>query len=202
MSWLVLLASCANGQVDTGDMDAMEPIDTGIDHGGIMLDSGVSDAGESGLIDSGVDAFDAGCSTSDAGLGGIGVPMGTTASASSSWQTSTPDKSIDGDLGTGWNAGGYSGSLTITFPQAQVMNGIHIATAALPASQETWTVYGYQNSMPTMIGSATMTAPQGVAVLAPINVMVGGYDQIRIDVTAQSSWASIVEVSILTPNCP
>jgi hypothetical protein len=199
--WPLVLLSCANGRVDpTDDMDSSTPpVDTGVDHGGIMLDSGVTD---SGAADSGVDAFDAGCSKSDAGLGGIGIPMGTTATASSSWQTSTPDKAIDGDLGTGWNAGGYSGSLTITFPQAQVMNGVRLATAASPASSETWTIYGIQNSTPTMIGSATMTAPNGIAVLSPINVMVGSYDAIRIDVAAQSSWASIVEVSVLTPNCP
>jgi len=182
------------------DEDAsMAPADSGSDRIGITLDTGVM---ESGPMDTGVDAFDAGCSTSDAGLGGIGVPMGTTASATTSWQTSTPDKAIDGDLGTGWNAGGYSGSLTIAFPKSQVMNGVRLATAASPASQETWTIFGYQNNTPQMIGQGTMTAPQGVAVLAPINVQVGSYDQIRIDVTAQSSWASIVEVSILTPNCP
>src|SRR2546427_8914214 len=110
LAWPIVILSCAQGRIEMIEGDAsMEPADTGIDHGGVMLDSGVV---ESGAMDSGVDAFDAGCSTADAGLGGIGIPMGTTASASASWQTSTPDKSIDGDMGTGWNAGGYSGSLT------------------------------------------------------------------------------------------
>jgi len=44
--------------------------------------------------------------------------------------------------------------------------------------------------------------PQGVSVLAPINVTPGAYDAIRIDTSSQQSWIAIVEVSILTPECP
>ncbi len=199
---LFVVSACATGRIETMP-DAMAPAaDAASDRGGVVLDANNGSDATDAPADSGFDAFDAGCSTSDAGLGGIGVPNGTTASASSSWSTSTPDKSIDNDLGTGWNAGGYSGSLRITFPAPQALNGVRFASAASPASSETYTIYGYQNSVPAMIGSATLNVPNGIAVLAPINVMVGNYDEIRIDVAAQSSWASIVEVSVLTPNCP
>lgn len=199
--WL-LVAACAEGRLAPDDDGGPpSPADAGGDR--VTLDAPASsEAGSDALDDGGVDAMDAGCSQSDAGLGGIGVPAGTTASASSSWQTSTADKAIDGDLGTGWNAGGTSGSLTLTFAAAQPLNGVRLATAALPQSSETYTVYGYSGMTPTMIGQATLTVPQGVAVLSPINVTPGGYDAIRIDVASSQSWASIVEVSILTPNCP
>jgi hypothetical protein len=199
---MLLLVGCAAGRVEPASDADIEPADTGTDRGGVMLDGGTGDANDASVMDSGVDAFDAGCSTADAGLGGIGIPMGTTASATSTYSTDTPDHAIDGDLGTGWNAGGFSGSLTITFPSAQSMNGVRLAAAASPGSSETYNVYGIQSSTPTLIGAATLNVPQGVSVLAPISVQVGSYDAIRIDVTAQSSWAAIIEVSVLTPNCP
>jgi hypothetical protein len=145
---------------------------------------------------------DAGCSTSDAGLGGIGIPSGSVASASSSYSTNTPNLAIDGDLSTYWNAGGYSGSITVTFPSAQTIDGLRIAATASPATNETYSVYGIQGASSTLIGSATLSVPQGINILPAIMLTAGTYDGIEVQVNGMSSWVAIAEMSLLTSGCP
>lgn len=206
LGWLGLAAlvfGCANGLV-TDAVDA-SPIDATVDRASLpdaTADHSPGDASGPDTSDINVpDAFDAGCSQLDAGMGGIGIPANSTATGGS-YQSNTPDKAIDGDLGTYWNAGGYAGSITITFPSPQTFSGIRIASVASPGSSESYTITGYQNNTPQMIGAATVQVPAGVSIVAPISVTPGAYDQIRIDVTAGSSWAAMAEVSLLTQYCP
>lgn len=208
-SWVFLIgvtvAACANGLAVEGSDASSPPIDATTDRnnlGDATTDRTASDASGPDTADISVpDAFDAGCSQLDAGMGGIGIPPNSTATGNS-YQTSTPDKAIDGDLDTTWNAGGYGGSIVIKLGSVQLISGVHIASIASPGSNETYTITGYQNSNPTVIGSATVQVPAGLSLLAPISVTMGSYDQIQIDVASDSSWAAIAEVSLLTQYCP
>ncbi len=198
------LVGCANGLV-LESPDASAPGDATTDRTILpdaTSDQGASDASSPDTADINVpDTFDAGCSQLDAGMGGIGIPPNSTATGGS-YQANTPDKAIDGDLNTYWNAGGYSGGITIKLASVQVISGIRIASIASPGSSETYTITGYQNNNPMMIGNATLQAQAGLQILAPISVTTGSYDQIQIDVTSGSSWAAIAEVSLLTQYCP
>ncbi len=185
------LQACATGKIldsDGGPTDAGGQ-DASIEVSILPLDGAV------------LDVFDAGCAK-DASLGGVGVPAGSTASATTSYSTSTPNLAIDGDTTTYWNAGATTGSLTVTFPSATTFDGVHLECAALPASSETFTITGYQSGTPAQIGTSTQTVAQGVSALAPISVTAGAYDAIKIDVTSSQSWVAIAEVSLLTTYCP
>jgi hypothetical protein len=161
-----------------------------------------SDATNGSDAGNGSDASDGGCSTWDAGLGGIGIPSGTTATASGSYSSNTPDKAIDMDLSTYWNSGGYSGWIQLTFPSPQTIDGVRIAAVASPPTNETYQVYGITNNNPTLIGSATLSVPGSISVLPPISLTQGAYDGIKLVVGGNASWVAVAEVSLLTTGCP
>ena len=195
------LTGCANGGLVDNDADDPIPKGDGGPKDATLLDVPTTDA----PIDSGVPdtpAPDSGCPQNDAGLGGILVPNGTTATATGSYQANTPDLVIDGNPGTYWNAGGYTGSITVTFPSALLLSGVRFITVASPSATETYTIYGITGGNPTMIGSQQLAVPAGASLAAPISVTQGTYDAIRIDVSSSGSWAALAEISILTPQCP
>ncbi len=202
MRWLALglvalvaiVGACANSASPSSDSGA-PPSDAhvNVDVLTIPIDTGASDAS--------LDVFDAGCDP-DCALGGIGLPAGTTATATTSYQTSTPDLAVDGDPSTYWNAGDVTGSLTITFPSPQTFDAIRIEAIALPISNETYAITGFQDAVPIAIGQSTQSVPQGSTVLAPIGVTIGTYDAIEIDVTSDASWVAIGEVALVTQACP
>jgi len=111
------------------------------------------------------------CSSSP--LGGIGVPAGTTASASASYSTNTPDKAIDGILGRGWNSGSGSGWLRLDFPAPTALTGIRIAALASPTTDEKFVIT--DSVQGTKLGEATLRVAAGStpAQLAPIPVTPG-----------------------------
>lgn len=194
LSCLALVMGCANGQVVDDDSGA-PPEDVHVNEVVTLPEAG-GDA-----KDASIDVFDAGC-TPDAALGGIGLPAGTTATATTSYDVNTPDLAVDGNLGTYWNAGDLTGSLTITFSSAQTFDAVRIRATALPTSDETYTLTGYQDAVQVQIGQSTQSVAQGSSVLAPIAVTAATYDAIRIDVTSTQSWVAITEVGLVTPSCP
>ena len=192
---LIALGACANGTHI--ESDSGTPPDSSTNDALILpLDASKDVA----LADAGVDAFDAGCV--DAALGGIGMPAGSTATATSSYDVNTPDLTIDGDITTYWNSGGTTGSLTITFPAAQTFDAVRISVTALPTCDETYTITGFQDANPVLIGSSTQSAVEGGSILQPIAVTAGTYEAIRIDVSSTQSWVAISEVALVTPYCP
>src|SRR5947209_4696846 len=145
-----LFAACANAPT-TGD-DAAVPV----------TDSGAPDVTKIPLdasADASVDVFDAGCAK-DAALGGVAMPAGASASASGSYN-STPAMLIDGDLGTVWNSGGFSGSFTIMFASPVTFDGVKLYVNALPTTSETYTIFGIQDVQVAQIAQSTQTATQG-----------------------------------------
>jgi hypothetical protein len=189
----VLLAACANAPatIDAGtpkpDAEQAAEVVT------LPLDSGMGDASDA--------AFDAGCAA-DAALGGVGLPTGTTASATTTYDPDTPDLVVDGDPNTYWNAGAVTGSLTITFPSPQTFTGVRLAVTALPACDETYAITGFQDAVPISIGQSTESVAEGTTILPTIGVTIGTYDAIRIDVTSTASWVAIGEVGLVTAECP
>jgi hypothetical protein len=170
-------------------------------------EAGASDAAETDSADDVIDEtatwLDAGCSTADSGLGGIGIPSGTIATATTSYSTYTPDQAIDGNMSTVWDSGGYTGSLTLTFPSPVALDGVHVAADASPATTETYSIYGYVGTVATLIGTFTpsvSTSPPWQ--LPPMSVTPGTYDAIRLDVNGMTSWVEIHEISIETTGCP
>jgi Regulator of Chromosome Condensation (RCC1) repeat protein/regulator of chromosome condensation (RCC1) repeat-containing protein len=141
------------------------------------------------------------CSNSDAGLGGIGVPSGTIATASAVWNGFTPDKTFDGSTGVGWNSGSTAGWMELAFPTPLALDGIQLYVGALPQSVETYTFTGFQGNNAISLGSFTANVINGISLLPAMPVAAGTYDAIRIDVQSSISWVSITEISILTPNC-
>jgi hypothetical protein len=144
-----------------------------------------------------------GCSISDAGLGGIGVPTGTVATASGDYSTATPNLAIDGNIATGWNAGGYTGWIELTFPTPLAVDGLRLAVAPSPTATETFTVTGFKGTASLSIGSWTETIEGniGPVIVPPMLFAVGSYDAIRIDINGGASWVAANEISILTPSC-
>ena len=146
-----------------------------------------------------IDAFDAGCAQ-DGAVGGIGVPAGSSATASNSYD-SAPADAIDGNLGTVWNAGGFTGSITITFPTPQTIDGVKIFANALPTTTETYTIFGIQDQQTTQLAQSTQNVDQG-SQLATIAIANAAYDGIRIDVQGNASWVAINEIALATTYCP
>jgi hypothetical protein len=139
------------------------------------------------------------CSTAD--LGGIGIPDGTQATASASYQQGSAISAIDGNLDTAWSSGSYSGWLRLDFPDPVAMIGVHLAVNAAPAASEKYVFTGSGSSTP--IGSATRSVKTGVTViLDPIFVTSASYSSLTITVDGGQSWVSIAEVALLTSACP
>jgi hypothetical protein len=149
--------------------------------------------------DAGTHETDAGCQGVD--LSGVGVPAGTVATASSSLSTNGPGLAIDGDVNTAWNAGGFTGSITLTFPSATMIAAIRIHGEALPVTPETYTVTTSTSTTP--IGSATyevMMSPG--SVLPDIEVTPGSYLDITVTINGNTSWVGADEIWVLaTPAC-
>jgi hypothetical protein len=164
-------------------------------------DATIADAGSDAT---GASEAGSGCSISDAGLGGIGVPVGTVATASGYYSTATPNLAIDGNIATGWNAGGYTGWIELTFPAPVTLDGIQLAVAPSPTATETFTVTGVEGSTSLSIGSWTETIEGniGPVIVPPMLFAVGTYNAIRIDINGGASWVAANEISILTPSCP
>jgi hypothetical protein len=184
-----VLTACANATT-IGQDDASSLVDTGVNEVLTLP------------LDAAVEAFvDAGCAH-DGALGGVGMPTGSIASATTTYAPDTPGLAVDGDLTTYWNAGDVTGSLTIAFPSPQTFDAIRMGVTALPTSDETYAITGFQNGVPIQIGQSTQSAPEGGGILAPIGVTIGTYDSIRIDVTSTASWVAITDVALVTPSCP
>ena len=202
---LATLAACATGAVDSpaapdaaaGDARAD---DATVDASAPDGDAATMPEASADVVADSAPPFDAGCSRSDAGLGGVGIPSGSAATASASYAANTPDLAIDGDVATYWNAGGYDGTLTITFGSQQTITGIRVAAVASPTTTETYTIVGLVGTTSNTIGSATPTV--GGGVLPAISVTPGSYDAIQIQVAGMASWVAIAEVSLITSSCP
>jgi hypothetical protein len=141
-------------------------------------------------------------------LGGIGVPTGTVATASTTYSTDVPALAIDGNLATLWNATNYSGWLSLEFPTPLSITGIRMAASSSPATEETYSVTTLSGS--TVIGGATEMVNGNTSIdggppytIEPaIPITPGTYDGIIINVSESSSWIVINEVSLLTAACP
>jgi hypothetical protein len=140
-----------------------------------------------------------GCVSGD--LAGTGVPAGTIATASaSSAADATPDKAIDGDITTRWNAGDYTGWITLTFPAPVAISGIRLHVHASPETTESYTVTSSSSTTP--IGSATGdVTPQPGLVLPDIFVPPGSYSDITITVNGGASWVAIDAIWLLPFAC-
>lgn len=185
---ILLFAGCANGGILLGD-DAAPPEDAATNDVLVLP------------LDAAIDTFDAGCAH-DAALGGIGLPAGTTASATTTYASNVASLAIDGDEGTYWNAGDFTGSITVTFPSPTTVGGVHLYVTALPTTAETYTIYGIQVQTATQIAQSTQDAQQGGGALADIPVPSQPYDGIRIDVLGNASWVAIDEIAFTTVYCP
>jgi hypothetical protein len=187
----VFLGACANAPA-TGD-DAAAPIDSGPPDVTKLPIDAASDV----IV---ADVFDAGCAQ-DAALGGIRMPAGSNASATTSYQ-STAAMAIDGDEGTYWNAGDFTGSITVMFASPQTFDGVKLFVSALPATSETYTVFGIQDEQTSQLAQSTQTANEGGGALATIAVPNAAYDGIRVDVQGNASWVAINEIALATTYCP
>jgi hypothetical protein len=169
---------------------------------GAHAGDGALEDGDGGPVDAPADVPHVPCSTSDSGLGGIGIPSGSTATASGTYMSQTPSLTIDGNIATYWNGGGTLESLTITFPTAQTISGVAIAATASPASSETYTITGHQGGVLQNLGMATLSVPATTTILPAIGVTPGAYTDITLHVTSTTSWVAIAEVTLVTPSCP
>jgi hypothetical protein len=177
-----------------------------------MVDASIDDAGgdDDGGVDSGIDAGAEDSGPGDAGpprcltweLGGIGVPAGSRATASATFEPYGPENTIDGDILTLWNSASPTGSITLELSRPVSITGIRLAADASPPSDVTYTVL----LGPTEIGRATFRVAGSSSmpmVLPVLPVTPGSYARLTITVdTGSVSWAEITEVSLITPECP
>ena len=191
---VLLCAGCANGGLLIGD-DAAAPQDDAAQNDVLVLPL------DGAPKDVAIDTFDAGCAR-DAAFGGIGLPAGTTASATTTYASNVASLAIDGDEGTYWNAGGFAGSITVTFPSPTTFDGVHLYVSALPTTSESYTIYGIQGTTANVIAQSTQTAQQSGGALADIAVPSQPYDGIRIDVNGNASWVAINEIAFTNSYCP
>ncbi|WP_068499075.1 hypothetical protein [Paenibacillus kribbensis] len=135
---------------------------------------------------------------------GSSVPTGTiTITSDGSYNNKTPEKTIDQDLTTDWNAGKYNASLELRFPQSTYLNFVQLAVFAHPQATNTYTIFGLKNGNWTAISSPTsLSLSNKVTVMDPILVTEGVYDGIRIDAKSSASWISIFEITIGTQEKP
>jgi hypothetical protein len=210
------------GTDDATSDDAEQAVDAGEEATDASIDAGTFDAGgadsptdaalDRNMADSSLGGGDAapsdGSGTSDGGclswaLGGIGVPPGTLASASTTYSNDVPALAIDGELTTDWNATDYTAWLSLQFPTPQTINGIRLAANSSPPTSEIYTVTS-AGSSPTTIGSGTevINGNSGYTIEPAISVTPGTYAAIIINVNGAGSWVAVNEVSLLTSECP
>jgi hypothetical protein len=123
------------------------------------------------------------------------TPSGSTATASGAYM-SAPGDAIDGNLGTVWNSGDYSGSIDIHFPHAIYFDRVRVANNSLPDCAEPYTFSGYLGGTGGSIGSATLSVTGTVAWAPTVSVTPGSYDELRVDVGTSSSWIAIAEIVV------
>ena len=205
------LAGCAQG----GDDPASAPAADSAAPGDVAIGFDTGDARDSrdAVIDAvGVDGnrpdasggeADAIFPVDDGAVGLCATPTGTSVTASGSYM-STPDSVVDGKLDTGWNSGGYSGSLRLKFPKAVRFDRIHIAAGALPACAEPYGFKGYLAGVETLNATQSMAVPEGSGWLPIVEVTAGDYDELLIDVGTSASWIFIAEIVVFdsTAKCP
>ncbi|URJ42205.3 fibronectin type III domain-containing protein [Paenibacillus polymyxa] len=131
------------------------------------------------------------------GMLGFSPPEGTTAKASSIYSNYVAGNSIDGDIGTYWNASTFKGNIELIFPSPIEINFVHITTAATPPREISYTIYGLEGGKWVPISeqithslTATYTTSQ------PDKVKLGTYDGIKIDANGGSSWLAFNEITI------
>ncbi len=127
--------------------------------------------------------------------------MGTVATASTSLAAdATPDKAIDGDTTTRWNAGTSTGWITLTFPTPVAISGVRLHVHGVPETAETYTVTGPSST--TAIGfQMADVPPQPGVVLPDILVTPGSYSSITITVDGGAAWVAIDAIWILPFAC-
>jgi hypothetical protein len=140
-----------------------------------------------------------GCVSGD--LAGIGVPVGTVATASTFLAAdATADKAIDGDTTTRWNAGDFTGWITLTFPAPVAFSGLRLHVHGSPETTESYTVTS--SSSATALASATAdVTPQPGLVLPDILVPAGSYSDITITVDGGAAWVAIDAIWLLPFAC-
>lgn len=178
-----------DGALSSADASADAVVDTATDAPRDTADTGRPDVATDGTSDVIFPTEDVAVDTGP--VGPCGTPAGTTAAASGSY-TSAPADAIDGKLDTLWNSGGYSGTLTLTFPKPVLFDRVRIAAMGVPACTETYTL--------TVGGTAVPAESRGVSTsvawLEPISVPRGTYTELVVDVAVAASWIAVAEVRI------
>ena len=124
-----------------------------------------------------------------------GTPSGSTATASGAYM-SAPGDAIDGNTGTIWNSGDYSGSIDIHFPRAIYFDRVRVAGNSLPDCSEPYTFSGFTAGAGGTIGSATLSVTGSVDWAPTVPVTPGTYDELRVDVGTSASWIAIAEIVV------
>ncbi|MCV9947743.1 fibronectin type III domain-containing protein [Paenibacillus sp. BT-177] len=133
------------------------------------------------------------------GMLGFSPPEGTTVKGSSIYSNYVEENSIDGDIGTFWNAGTYKGNIELNFPSAIEFNFVHITTAALPVRTVSYTIYGLEGGKWVQISENTTHSLKATYTTAPpIKVKQGAYNGIRIEADGGSSWLAFNEITLGT----
>ncbi|MGM1023398.1 MAG: fibronectin type III domain-containing protein [Bacillota bacterium] len=133
------------------------------------------------------------------GMLGFSPPEGTTAKASSVYTNYVAINSIDGNIGTYWNAGTFKGNIELNFPSAIEFNFVHITTAAQPVRTVSYTIYGLEGGKWVQISENTTHSLKATYTTAPpIKVKQGAYNGIRIDADGGSSWLAFNEITLGT----
>jgi hypothetical protein len=134
------------------------------------------------------------------GMLGFAPPEGTTASASSEYTPQySADKSIDQNKESYWNAGTYTGSIELKFPNPTEFNFIHITTNAKPVRTVSYIIYGLKNGEWIKISEeVTQSLKDTFTTSPPIKVKEGAYEAIKIDGNGGSSWLAISEITLGT----
>ncbi|MBE0343251.1 hypothetical protein E4V51_22795, partial [Paenibacillus sp. 28ISP30-2] len=133
------------------------------------------------------------------GMLGFSPPEGTTAKASSVYTNYVAGNSIDGDIGTYWNAGTFKGNIELNFSSAIEFNFVHITTAAQPVRAVSYTIYGLEGGKWVQISESTTHSLKATYTTPPpIKVKQGAYNGIRIDADGGSSWLAFNEITLGT----
>lgn len=186
---LVCLAGCATGGAEDPPAAADALLETATDAARDTTETGRADVATDTTSDGIFPTEDVAVDTGP--VGPCETPAGTTATASGAY-TSTPADAIDGKLDTLWNSGGYSGTLTLTFPKPVLFDRVRIAAMGVPACTETYTLTVGGTAVP----AASRSVSTSVAWLEPISVPRATYDTLVVDVAVAASWIAVAEVRI------
>jgi hypothetical protein len=131
----------------------------------------------------------------------INLALNTSATASASYSTSTPDKAIDGDIETSWNAGNYAPQwIKVDLGNTFTISSINLVVAQAPAGNTTHNVSVSDDNITwTQVHTFSEYTDTRQELSVTFSPHLTNVRYVKIDTTSSPSWVAWREIEIYTP---